>query len=345
MTTLRPSTIAELAELLRSRPGALRIRGSGSRQARLSLAPAGARQLDCSGLDAIERLDAPDQTCTVGAGVPRAALDEALRPHRLELPCLGDGTLGGLFASDAIGPASVGAASPRTLLLGMEAMLADGTAFQSGARVVKSVAGFDVHKLLVGSRGTLFCATRLHLRLKPMPRASVWFRAERLDLPPALERFVALRSLAVPPAQLHLLRTTSGTSLTGRIAGRSTFVNTTLRAHDLVEGPPPSLLHLTAPAGGEVLSGVVLPSRVGELLAAVPPDAAFLLHGGGRFELALASPVETERVLAALPRLGAHACIVAGDGARCGTGTALDPGQQRLAADLKQALDPHGIFV
>ena len=345
MTTLRPRTVADLTDLLRGRPGKLRIRGSGSQQERLPPAPAGAQELDCSGLDAIERLDAPDQTCTVGAGVPRAALDEALRPHRLELPCLGGGTLGGLFASDAIGPASVGAASPRTLLLGMEAMLADGTSFQSGARVVKSVAGFDVHKLLVGSRGTLFCATRLHLRLKPMPRASVWFCADQLDLAPALERFVALRSLAVPPAQLHLQRTAAGIRLTGRIAGRGTFVNATLRSHGLTEAPAPSQLHLAAPAGGEVLSGVVLPSRVGELLAAAPTDAAFLLHGGGRFELALANPVATDRVLASLPHLGAHACIVAGDSARRGNGTPLDLGQQRLAAGLKQALDPHGIFV
>lgn len=344
MTILRPANDAELADLLRSRPGRLRLWGSGSRQDRTPDA-GDARRLDLGAFDAIERLDAPDQTCTVGAGVRREALDEALRPHQLELPCLGGGTLGGLFAADPIGPATVGGQAPRTLLLGCDAMLADGTAFKSGARVVKSVAGFDVHKLLVGSQGRLFAALRLHLRLKPAPRSSAWFRVERLEPNDALARFVALRSLPVPPAQLHLHRTAAGFTLSGRVAGRASFVAATMRAHDLPEAGPVTEHHLAIPAGGEVLAGAALPSRVPALLAAAPPGAAFLLHGGGRFELGLPSAAATDALLHRLPALGVHACIAAGAPARRGRGTALDSGQKRLADGIQQALDPHGIFV
>lgn len=344
MTT--PRSVAELAAFLRSRPGRLRLTGGGSRRDRLPPPPPTAAPLSLAGLDTIERLDAPDQTCTVGAGVPRAALDEALRPHGLELPCLGGGTLGGLFASDPLGPATAGGHAPRSLLLGMEAVLADGTVFQSGARVVKSVAGFDVHKLLIGGRGRLFAATKLHLRLKPVPRASVWFRTEVMEFGEALAKFVALRNLPVPPAALHLRGDARGAVLGGRWAGRASFVADQLREHGLREGPPWTTLHLEpAGADGEVLAGGVVPSQAAELLAKAGPQAPFLLHGGGRFELGTAGATASDALLTALPALGIAACVAAGPAARRGLGTALDPGVVLLQQRLAQALDPDGVFV
>jgi FAD/FMN-containing dehydrogenase len=115
--TLVPASATELQQLLQSRPGRVRLVGTGSRQTRLP-EPAGATRVQLSRLDAIVRLDGPDQTCTVETGVPRPALDAALQPLGLELPCPGSGTIGGLFASDPIGAATAGGQSPRTLLLG-----------------------------------------------------------------------------------------------------------------------------------------------------------------------------------------------------------------------------------
>ncbi|MFQ5792720.1 MAG: FAD-binding oxidoreductase, partial [Acidobacteriota bacterium] len=60
-------------------------------------------------------------------------------------------------------------ARPRDLLLGFEALLADGTTVKAGGRVVKNVSGYEITKLLVGSRGTLALITRAHLRLRPLP--------------------------------------------------------------------------------------------------------------------------------------------------------------------------------
>jgi glycolate oxidase FAD binding subunit len=344
VTTLRPRSTPELVELLKSGPGRVRIHGTGSRQHRLPEAGAAAPLL-LAGLDAIERLDAPDQTCSVGAGLRREVLDAELARHGLELPLAGGGSIGGLFASDAVGAVTAGGPAPRTMLLGMEAVLADGTAFRSGARVVKSVAGFDVHKLLVGSRGRLFVATTLHLRLKPRPRAAVWFRRSGLDANEALRLFVQLRSLAAPPAALHLRTGAEGTTVRGRIAGRASFVAAMLRTHALEEGPPATELHLTAAPTGEVLTGIVAPSRALELLGMAPAGAPFLLHGGGRFECALPTAAASDALLVRLPAIGAHACIAEGPPARRGVGTPLDPGQQRLCDGLVKALDPHGILV
>lgn len=341
---LAPRSAAELVELLRARPGRVRLCGGGSRQDRLPDA-GDARLLRLDGIAAIERLDAPDQTCSVDCGVPREQLDAELQRVGLELPCPGGGTIGGLFASDPVGAATAGGQAPRTLLLGFEAVLADGTPFRSGARVVKSVAGFDVHKLLVGSHGRLFAATRLHLRLKPRPRAEQWFAVGDLELGAALARLRALRAEPLQPAALQLARDGAGRcTLLGRLAGRATFVAAMARTHGLPAAAPAWRDHLPLPPDGEVLAGLLLPSRIPALLAAAPADAPFLWHGGGRFELALPSPAAADALLATLPGLGVHACIVRGAPARRGHGTPLDPGQRRLADDLRHALDPHGML-
>lgn len=341
-TAFEPHNAHELTELLRARPGRVRLQGSGSRQHRL---PSGddAHRLSLLRLDAIHRLEPGDQTCSVGPGLRREALDEALHRVGLELPCRGGGTVGGLFAHDPIGADSQGGASPRSLLLGLEAVLAGGTRFRSGAQVVKSVAGFDVHKLLVGSDGRLFAAVQLHLRLRPRPRAEAWFRADGLDVEAACARFGALRALPVPPAELSLLHSQRGCEIAGRFAGRAAFVAERLRSLGLPEAEPHRALHLEPPAGGEVLAGIVLPSRVPALLAALPATT-FLLRGGGRFELATPTPAATDAALALLPDHDAHGRIVRGEPARRGLGTSVDPGTQRLLAGLKHALDPDDVF-
>ncbi len=341
----RPANATELAELLRGGSGPVRLRGSGSRAERLPPPAPSTTTIELRGLATIDRLDAADFTCSVDAGLDRSTLDDELAARGVELPCAGTGTLGGLFASDPIGATTFGGASPRSLLLGLEGVLANGTVFRSGARVVKSVAGFDVHRLLIGSHGTLFAATKLHLRLRARPRAAVWFRHDTLDEADARTLFVTLRGLAVPPAALHWRRDERGHTVAGRIAGRANHVAATMRAHHLREGAPFVDLHLQRPAGGEVLGGTILPSRLPALFAAASPGAPFLVHGGGRFELALPSPAESDAFLAAAPRVACETCIVLGEPARRRRGTPIDPGQARIAAELKRALDPDGILV
>jgi glycolate oxidase FAD binding subunit len=342
-TVHEPHSAHEVGELLRARPGRVRLCGSGSRQDRLP-SPGDAALVRLARLDTIHRLEPGDLTCSVGPGLRREVLDEALHRVGLELPCAGGGTVGGLLASDAVGGGTIGGASPRTLLLGLEGVLADGTRFRAGAQVVKSVAGFDVHKLLVGSNGRLFAAVQVHLRLRPRPRAEAWFRRDALDLPAACGLFAALRALALPPAELHLQRTGSGCVVAGRFAGRSSFVAERLRALDLPEAEPWGTLHLDPPAGGEVIAGIVLPSRLPHLLARLP-DATLLLRGDGRFELTTSSAAASESAFAALAANGAHGCIVRGAPDRRGRGTPLDPGAQRLQDRLERELDPDEVFV
>ena len=115
-----------------------------------------------------------DLTVTVEAGVRLSALQAELAKagQRLSLDPPGDPTLGALVATNAAGPLRHRYGSPRDLLLGVTVVLADGTVASSGGVVVKNVAGYDLGKLLCGSRGRLGLLARLSLRLHPAPVAS-----------------------------------------------------------------------------------------------------------------------------------------------------------------------------
>jgi glycolate oxidase FAD binding subunit len=84
-------------------------------------------------------------------------------------------TIGGILASNASGPSRLRYGSPRDVLLGVRFVQADGTITWGGSRVVKSVTGYDVPKLLVGSLGTLGVIVEATLRLHPIqPSSRSW---------------------------------------------------------------------------------------------------------------------------------------------------------------------------
>lgn len=339
----------DIADWLRAKPGKVRLRGTGSRAA--TLPPSGeATTLDLRPLNQIVRLDPGDQTCTVQSGVLREQLDDALAEHDLELPCLGQGTIGGLFASDPLGPAAAGAGSPRSLLLGVESVLADGTRCKSGARVVKSVAGFDVHKLLVGSQGRLFVAAELHLRLKPRARVELWFCNDGLEQTQAMALLHALRHEQLPPTVLQLRRATNGSfAVSGKISGRSVHVDAMTKRHSVKGCEAPQSFHVDGydqadRHGAEVLHGAALPSKLPDVLSSLPQSAAFQWLGGGRFEATMPDSLATDRAIDKLAQLPVQAAVLMGAAERHAVHTATDSGVRNLTAGLKQALDPDGIL-
>jgi len=116
-----------------------------------------------------------DLTVTVQAGVTGGALAGTLAARRQTLPLDPPGwarrTLGGIAATAASGPLRLRYGTMRDLLLGVRFIQADGVSTWGGAKVVKSVTGYDVPKLLVGSLGTLGVIVELTLRLHPLPES------------------------------------------------------------------------------------------------------------------------------------------------------------------------------
>ena len=125
-----------------------------------------------------------DMVATVEAGATLGALAAHFAPHRqaltLDPPGGGARSVGGVLATHASGPLRFRYGTGRDLLLGARFVQADGTLTWGGAKVVKSVTGYDVPKLLVGSLGTLGVLVEVTLRLHPMPPAS---RTWRLGFP------------------------------------------------------------------------------------------------------------------------------------------------------------------
>lgn len=335
----------ELSQLLASREGKpVRLCGSGSGQARLPPAPEPVALVSLSRMKRLVRFEPDDQTCSVEPGMPRAELDVLLAQKGLCLPCAGTGTIGGIFATGEHGPLAPGAQSPRSLLLGLEGLLSDGTPFQSGARVVKSVAGFDLHKLFVGSRGRLFAATLLHLKLSPLPRSRLIFGEAHRDLDEALARFLQIRNLATAPKILVLAKVAGAFSVRGVFEGGAQLLSRTEKMLALRTATQEPDLHVAAPAGAEVVSGLVRPSRAKLLAGVFPPTTSFLVDGGGRFEAALSAD-EADAVLAALPGIEAQAEIRIGARNRRGRATPLDPAALGLCHRIKKALDPQGMLL
>jgi glycolate oxidase FAD binding subunit len=129
-----------------------------------------------------------DLTCIVEAGMRLSALNGYLAEHRqrLSLDPHGDPTLGECLLDDLSGPLRHRFGTMRDLVLGVTVVLPDGLRASSGGKVVKNVAGYDLAKLVCGSRGRLGSVERLALRLHPLPAASrtVYVRADW----PALHR-------------------------------------------------------------------------------------------------------------------------------------------------------------
>ena len=129
--------------------------------------------LDLRRLDTVIEHNPDDLTVSVQAGMTAGALATRLSSHRQALPLDPPGfrarTLGGIAATQASGPLRLRYGTMRDLLLGVRFVQADGVLTWGGAKVVKSVTGYDVPKLMVGSLGTLGVLVELTLRLHPVP--------------------------------------------------------------------------------------------------------------------------------------------------------------------------------
>jgi FAD/FMN-containing dehydrogenase len=87
----------------------------------------------------------------------------------IDPPDDGRATLGGVVATGLGGAQAFGYGLPRSFVIGMRVVLADGRSIKAGGNVVKNVAGYDLCKLFSGSYGTLGLITELTFKLRPLP--------------------------------------------------------------------------------------------------------------------------------------------------------------------------------
>ncbi len=128
----------------------------------------GRTDIDLRRLDTVGPVE--EGVLTVGGGALCGAVEERAhpwlfasdRPDSTVAEWIGRGGRGGVL-SEFLGPA-------RAQVLGLRAVLADGSCVRFGGKVVKNVAGYDLTKAFVGARGTLGLVVEAHLRVRPAPK-------------------------------------------------------------------------------------------------------------------------------------------------------------------------------
>lgn len=155
-------------------------------------------------MNAIRAIDAANDSLIAEAGVILSAVQQAAadsdRLFPLSLASEGSATIGGLISTNAGGVHVLRYGMMRELVLGLEAVLPDGSVFHGLKGLRKDNTGYDLKQLFIGAEGTLGLITAATLKLFPRPRA----------------REVALAGVASPEHALALLHHMRG--LTGAVA-------------------------------------------------------------------------------------------------------------------------------
>lgn len=126
-------------------------------------------------MNKIEEIDEAGGTITVQAGCVLQTVCEAAEAKGLIFPldlgARGSATIGGNISTNAGGNRVIRYGMTRDMVLGLEAVLADGTVMTSMNKLIKNNAGYDLKQMFIGSEGTLGVVTRAVLRVWPKPRS------------------------------------------------------------------------------------------------------------------------------------------------------------------------------
>ena len=229
MAVIRPADTESVAEAVRlcARHGVRLVPMGGN----TSLVGGAAVQEDASEivlslsrLNRIRAIDPLDLTLSIEAGVTLKAAQDAARDAGCLLPLSiaseGSAQIGGVLATNAGGNNTVRYGNARELVLGIEAVLADGSVFHGMRRLRKDNTGYALRHLLVGSEGTLGIITAAILQLAPLPRTIEAALCGVASPEAALALFTRFR--AADPSAIQAFEFMSGTSMalvTGLIEG------------------------------------------------------------------------------------------------------------------------------
>ena len=151
-------------------------RGAGTGLSGMAVPAKGGIVLDLSHMKEILKISIEDRLAIVQPGVVYADLEKALALHGFFFPpdpASGKvATLGGNVATNAGGVKGAKYGTTRDYVLGLQVVLPDGRITRTGSSAMKSVSGYDLTRLFVGSEGTLVVVTEITLKINPKPTAT-----------------------------------------------------------------------------------------------------------------------------------------------------------------------------
>jgi glycolate oxidase len=151
-------------------------RGAGTSLSGMAVPARGGIVVDLSHMNKILKISIEDRLAVVQPGVVYADLEKALTPYGFFFPpdpASGKvATLGGNVATNAGGLKGAKYGTTRDYVLGIQVVLPDGRIMRTGSKAMKSVSGYDLTRLFVGSEGTLGVVTEITLKINPKPTAT-----------------------------------------------------------------------------------------------------------------------------------------------------------------------------
>lgn len=323
-------------------------------------------------LSGIEIYEPADLTLTAKAGTPVRALATELHANRQWLPYdpphLDDRSLGGLVATGDSGPLGMGYGELRNHVLGLTLVTGDGRTLRLGGRVVKNVAGFDLLKPIVGSRGRLGVITAVCVRAFPEPSCErvLVLRGDSPDaLLPAAR---AIGTASVMPVSCVLTgdpRAEAGARLVVRLHGAEPTVEADRKAlerqcavrFDVATDAKALLAQARdrAASGALVLTISVLPSRLPAAFAALAElsgERAYVAdtyRGSIRVSVGSDDASRVGRLRARIEALGGALSARASSEENAKPDVAalasnVPPAAAALTKSLEQVFDPEGVL-
>jgi glycolate dehydrogenase FAD-binding subunit len=298
-------------------------------------------------LDGLVAYEPAEMIAVVEAGMRVGELDRILAEGSQEWPCDAPttATVGGVIAAAATSPRRLRVGPIRDTVIEMEMVTGDGRLVRSGARTVKSVTGYDLHKLMTGSLGTLGVIVQVAVKVRPRPQA-------RRSVKAAGGLEMGRRLLETVPSAAAVLAMPEVVEL--RLEGWPEEVERQLEATDRAAGVTVTTEDEAFPserpweASPVVAEVAVPPSRLEELLSPPFPDllgphlrswGALLGVGIGWVGLS-SSDGQLDALRARANALGGIAPVIKGPG---GLGTDVLPGLD-VHRRLKAAMDPAGVL-
>lgn len=184
-------------------------RGGGTGLTGMAVPAKGGIVLDLNRMNKIIKISIEDRLAILQPGVIYADLEKALAPHGFFFPpdpASGKvSTLGGNVGTNAGGVKGAKYGTTRDYVLGLQIVLPDGRIMRTGSKTMKSVSGYDLTKIFVGSEGTLGIVTEITLKINPKTTASSTAMAVFEDLENAGNAVSEIMHSGIIPSVLEIM--------------------------------------------------------------------------------------------------------------------------------------------
>lgn len=258
-------------------------RGAGSGMTGAAVPRGGGIVVSLEKMRKIIDIDTKNMTAVVEPGVVNGWLQKELEYLGFFYPpdpaSLGFSTIGGNVATNAGGPRAVKYGVTRDYVMGLDAVLSDGTVITAGGKTYKRAVGYDLKDLLIGSEGTLALTTRIRLKMLPLPEDIMTLLVLFHDLEAAGTAVAKVLSSKIIPRAMELLDAAAIAAIehykpTGLPRDVAALLLIELDGYPLtIQREAERIVSLCAPLGGEatIAEDAISRERLWEARRAVSP--------------------------------------------------------------------------